>query len=79
MIVEVDTNEGITGVGEAFGPPEVISAIIEHVYKSYLIGKDPMDREVIWEELYNKLRDHGQKGLSIEAKWYRHSFVGYNR
>ena len=67
MIVEVDTNEGITGVGEAFGPPEVISAIIEHVYKPYLIGKDPMDREVIWEELYNKLRDHGQKGLSIEA------------
>lgn len=67
MIVEVNTNEGITGVGEAFGPPEVTSAIIEHVYKPYLMGKDPMDKEVIWEELYNKLRDHGQKGLSVEA------------
>ena len=67
MIVEVNTNEGITGVGEAFGPPEITSAIIEHVYKPYLMGKDPMDKEVIWEELYNKLRDHGQKGLSIEA------------
>ena len=67
MIVEVNTNEGTTGVGEAFGPPEITSTIIEHVYKPYLIGKDPMDREVIWEELYNRLRDHGQKGLSIEA------------
>jgi len=67
MIVEINTNEGITGIGEAFGPSEITSAIIEHVYKPYLIGKDPMDREVIWEELYNKLRDHGQKGLSIEA------------
>ena len=67
MIVEVNTNEGITGVGESFGPPEVTSAIIEHVYKPYLIGRNPMNKEVIWEELYNKLRDHGQKGLSVEA------------
>ena len=67
MIVEVSTDEGITGVGEASGPPRISSAIIEHIYRSYLVGKDPMDREVIWEELYNKLRDHGQKGLSVEA------------
>jgi len=32
-----------------------------------LIGRDPLDNEVIWEELYNRLRDHGQKGIVIEA------------
>jgi D-galactarolactone cycloisomerase len=67
MIVKVETDEGITGWGEAFGPAMVHKSIIESVYAPMLIGKNPLDNRVIWESLYNRLQDHGQKGVSIEA------------
>src|SRR5262245_31315667 len=67
MIVRVLTDEGIEGVGECFGPPELTAAVVEKAYAPMLIGRDPLDNEVVWEELYNRLRDHGQKGTVIEA------------
>ena len=67
MVVEILTDEGITGWGEAFGPAFVHKKIIEDIYKPLIIDKDPFDNEVIWETLYNCLRDHGQKGVVIEA------------
>jgi len=66
-IVKITTDEGIIGWGESFGPAIVNKTIIDNVYASLVIGMDPFDTEVIWEKLYNKLRDHGQKGVSIEA------------
>jgi D-galactarolactone cycloisomerase len=67
MIVRVETDEGITGWGEAFGPAFVNKAIIEHVYGPAIIGLDPTATDVIWERLYGILRDHGQRGVTIEA------------
>jgi len=67
MILEMKTEEGVVGWGECFGPAVVNKAIIDNLYKPLLIGRDPFDSEVIWDELYNKLRDHGQKGAVIEA------------
>ncbi len=32
-----------------------------------IVGRDPLDREVIWHNVYNLLRDHGQKGMPIQA------------
>ena len=67
MVVRVETDEGITGWGEAFGPGLVNRAIIEHVFGPAIIGMDPSATEVIWETLYGILRDHGQRGVTIEA------------
>lgn len=67
MILRVETDTGIVGWGEAFGPAFVHKAIIESVYAPMLIGRNPMDTTVIWEMLYNRLQDHGQKGVAIEA------------
>jgi D-galactarolactone cycloisomerase len=67
MIVRVLTDEGIEGIGECFGPPDLTAAVVEKAYAPMLVGRDPLDNEVIWEELYNRLRDHGQKGIVIEA------------
>lgn len=67
MLLKMETDDGITGWGEAFGPAAVNKAIIDHVYAPLIINRDPFDSEVIWEELYNKLRDHGQKGSPVEA------------
>ena len=67
LICRIDTDEGITGWGEAFGPARIHKTIIDEYYTPYLIGKCPMDIEVIWEYLYNLMRDSGQKGVTIQA------------
>jgi len=69
-IVEVQTDEGITGWGECFGPGNVAIAnkcIVEKVIQPLVLGMDPMDRDVIWHKVYNLLRDHGQKGMPMQA------------
>lgn len=32
-----------------------------------VIGEDPANREHLWHKIYNLLRDHGQKGMSMQA------------
>ena len=69
-IVEVDTDAGITGWGECFGPGTVALAnrtIVEQVIQPMVLGADPMDRDVIWHKVYNLLRDHGRKGMPLQA------------
>ncbi len=69
-LVEVRTDDGLIGWGECFGPGNVAlanKAIVEQVIQPMILGRDPRDREVIWHEVYNLLRDHGQKGMPIQA------------
>lgn len=69
-LVEIRTDEGLTGWGECFGPGNVALAnktIVETVIQPMVIDRDPVDRDVIWHDVYNRLRDHGQKGMPIQA------------
>ena len=69
-LVEIQTDEGVVGWGECFGPGNVAIAnktIVEKVIQPLIIGYDPMNREVIWHRVYNLLRDHGQKGMALQA------------
>ena len=69
-LVEVRTDAGLTGWGECFGPGNVAIAnktIVEKVIQPMVLGHDPLDRDVIWHKVYNLLRDHGQKGMPIQA------------
>jgi len=65
-LVEIVGEDGTSGWGEAFGPPRLTAPVVEF-YKPLLIGADALATEAIWQTLYNRLRDHGQKGLAIEA------------
>ena len=67
LLLEMTTDTGVTGCGEAFGNPHVNLAILEHVYLPMVLGRDPLDRAVLWRQMYNALRDHGQKGATVEA------------
>ncbi|MCY3996787.1 MAG: mandelate racemase/muconate lactonizing enzyme family protein [Rhodobacter sp.] len=69
-LVEVETDEGVTGWGECFGPGAVAVAnkgIVEGVIQPMVLGADPLDRDVIWHRVYNLLRDHGRKGMPLQA------------
>jgi galactonate dehydratase len=51
--VEVRTDEGITGVGEAYsaGPDRATAEVVDY-FAEWLIGLDPRDIEGIWQRLY---------------------------
>ena len=69
-LVEVQTDEGITGWGECFGPGNIALAnkfIVENVIQPLVLGEDPLNKEHIWQKVYNLLRDSGQKGMPIQA------------
>lgn len=66
-IVEIETQDGIVGWGECYGPSQVARAFIESQYGPRIIGRDAFDVEVIWEDLYNRIKDYGNKGMSISA------------
>ncbi|MDB4231666.1 mandelate racemase/muconate lactonizing enzyme family protein [Candidatus Pelagibacter sp.] len=69
-LVEVQTDEGITGWGECFGPGNIALAnkyIVEKVIQPLIVGEDPLNKEYIWHKVYNLLRDSGQKGMPIQA------------
>ena len=65
-LVEIVGDDGHSGWGEAFGPARLTAPIVEY-YKPLLIGEDALATERHWQAMYNRLRDHGQKGLAIEA------------
>ena len=69
-LVEVETDEGITGWGECFGAGNIALAnkgIVEQVIQPMVLGMDPLDRDVIWHKVYNLMRDHGQKGMPLQS------------
>ncbi len=65
-LVEIICDDGTVGWGECLGPAKPNAAVVA-AYTPHLIGKDPLDIEVIWHQLYNLLRDQGQRGLTVTA------------
>ncbi len=70
-LVEVLTDEGLVGWGEAFAqglePPQIAAAAIEHALAPLVTGRDPLDTEVLWHRMYHHTRDYGRKGSVIAA------------
>ncbi|HZB39154.1 MAG TPA: mandelate racemase/muconate lactonizing enzyme family protein [Beijerinckiaceae bacterium] len=66
LIVEVVADHGLSGFGEVYGPPRPNRGVVE-AYAPLLVGEDPFAIERHWQRLYNHLRDHGQRGLAIQA------------
>jgi D-galactarolactone cycloisomerase len=65
-LIEITTDSGLVGWGEAFGPPRMSYGALE-MLKPLLIERDPLQIEVIWQELYSRFREHGQKGPFADA------------
>jgi len=67
-IVEVETDEGIVGVGEGYGPnPHIVETVIERKFAEKLVGEDPLDVERLWEEMVRGDTYWDQKGQGVSA------------
>lgn len=62
--VKITTADGAIGWGEALAPvaPEVVSAIIEQLLAPVLMGRDPLDGNVLWNLMYDLMRERGYYG-----------------
>jgi L-alanine-DL-glutamate epimerase-like enolase superfamily enzyme len=75
FIVEVHTDEGISGIGEADVNPWIGRACVEapgtHTMglglREMLIGADPLDPRSLWERLYVGSAMNGRRGAVIHA------------
>jgi len=70
-LVEVVTDAGISGWGEAFAqglePPEIAATVIDKALRPLVLGADPLDIEVLWHRMYHMTRDYGRKGSVISG------------
>ena len=70
-LVEIKTNSGLVGWGEAFcqglEPPEISAAVIENALKPILLDQSPLNTEVLWHKMYNSTRDYGRKGSVVSG------------
>jgi D-galactarolactone cycloisomerase len=66
MVVEIETDTGLVGWGECYGPARMTAAVVQSV-APWLVGQDPLRTDYLWQMIYARLRDHGQKGVVIEG------------
>lgn len=65
-VVKIITDEGIYGWGEGYGPADVIKqgiALIEPL----LLGKNPIENEALWYEMYRKTLDFARRSVLFAA------------
>jgi D-galactarolactone cycloisomerase len=70
-LIEISTDAGITGWGEAFAqglePPEVAATVIDKALRPLVMQANPLDTEVLWHRMYHVTRDFGRKGSVVAA------------
>jgi L-rhamnonate dehydratase len=67
LIVEVESDAGLVGIGEAALCPRVTKQVIDLYLKPILIGQNPHDVEFLWEYMYRRTLPFGRKGIAMVA------------
>jgi len=68
VLIEVSTDEGITGYGEAIPYTHgAVGGYIDQQLKPLLVGEDPTQIERLWDRAYRISFGHGIRGISIHA------------
>ena len=67
LVVEIFTDDGHVGIGNAALAPQVTKQVIDFYLKPILIGADPWDIEFLWQHMYRKTIAFGRKGIGMAA------------
>src|ERR1700738_1103357 len=69
IFVRVHTDEGVTGLGEAFayGAPLAVCSVIDESLAPLLIGQDPLRIEAVVDLLHRSTMIYGRRGLAMFA------------
>lgn len=66
-LIVVTADSGLTGIGSCYSHPGLVGTIVETQFDPILRGRDPLDVESIWDELYRLTRWYGRKGAALSA------------
>lgn len=66
-LVIVETDNGLTGVGESLGYPPVVISIIQNCLAPLLIGQPADDIHRLWQTMLRGSWFRSQSGVSVEA------------
>jgi L-alanine-DL-glutamate epimerase-like enolase superfamily enzyme len=67
LLVEVGTDDGITGIGEAGVGGGSTRHVIEDQLRPMLIGEDPLLIEGLWQKMFARTRQFGRRGIVMNA------------
>jgi L-alanine-DL-glutamate epimerase-like enolase superfamily enzyme len=67
LIVEVFTDAGHVGIGNAALAPRLTKQTIDLYLKPLLLGANPWDVEFLWQHMYRKTIAFGRKGVGMTA------------
>ncbi|MEM7250985.1 MAG: mandelate racemase/muconate lactonizing enzyme family protein [Pseudomonadota bacterium] len=80
VLILVEANNGLVGMGASLGNPAVVQAIVEHDLGPELVGEDPIFTERLYEKMYTGSRltpsldtgvtqpvDSRRRGVTMEA------------
>jgi D-arabinonate dehydratase/D-galactarolactone cycloisomerase len=68
--VKVITDDGTYGFGESLvrEVPQATAQVVESLLKRIIVGQNPLETDVLWEEMFGALKTRGHyKGYFIEA------------
>jgi L-alanine-DL-glutamate epimerase-like enolase superfamily enzyme len=66
-LVEVESNDGVVGVGTAGAFHGGAKALIEGYYNDLLVGEDPRRHEHLWQRMYRTTVRFGRSGSAMAA------------
>jgi D-galactarolactone cycloisomerase len=67
LLVEVETDDGTVGIGEAGVGGGVTATCIEKDLKPLLLGEDPLMIEGLWQKMFVRTRQYGRRGIVMNA------------
>ena len=67
LVVEIETDEGHIGYGNAGLCPDVTKHIIDSKLKGLLLNENPLNTEYLYEKMYRSSVAYGRKGAVIAA------------
>lgn len=66
-VVEVETDDGLVGIGNVALAPRIAKAIIDQYLTPLVLGHDPFDYEYLWQRMYRSTHAWGRKGVAMAA------------
>ena len=75
LIIRIETDEGLVGIGEVDAPPTVVKALMEaplsHSWakglENLLLDENPLNIGYLWEKLYQGSILYGRRGLTLNT------------
>ena len=67
LTCEIETDDGIIGIGNAALAPQVVKTTIDHYLTPLILNENPFDYAYLWEKMYRRTLAWGRKGVGMTA------------